>query len=99
VGQEFLAEDVSDAGVATGADPIHVVRVDEDAVVFDANAPLAGCVLTFDVTVRDVRPATDAEVEHAARALEAAEHSAGAAPRDPPSAPDVAAIALRRSRR
>jgi FKBP-type peptidyl-prolyl cis-trans isomerase SlyD len=41
-----------------------VVRVDGDAVTIDGNHPLAGRNLNFDVTVRDVREATDEELSH-----------------------------------
>jgi FKBP-type peptidyl-prolyl cis-trans isomerase SlyD len=41
-----------------------VVTVEEDTVVADANHPLAGMTLNFDVTVRDVRDATDEELSH-----------------------------------
>lgn len=43
---------------------IVVTEVDGDRVTIDANHPLAGVELHFDVQVVDVRPATDEEVEH-----------------------------------
>jgi FKBP-type peptidyl-prolyl cis-trans isomerase SlyD len=47
-----------------GADNVVVVAVDGDTVTVDANHPLAGETLTFNVTVRDVRPATPEEIAH-----------------------------------
>lgn len=41
-----------------------VTDMDEESVTIDANHPLAGETLHFDVTVSDVREATTAEVEH-----------------------------------
>ena len=35
-----------------------------DIVTVDANHPLAGETLTFNITVRDVRPATPEEISH-----------------------------------
>jgi FKBP-type peptidyl-prolyl cis-trans isomerase SlyD len=47
-----------------GADSVVVVSVTDTTVTVDANHPLAGETLTFDVTVRDVRPATPDEIAH-----------------------------------
>ena len=47
-----------------GADNVVVVAVEGDTVTVDANHPLAGETLTFNVTVRDVRPATPEEIAH-----------------------------------
>jgi len=44
--------------------PITVREVKGDSVVVDLNHPLAGKTLHFDVTVREVRPATSEELEH-----------------------------------
>ena len=41
-----------------------IVAVEGDEVVLDANHPLAGKTLTFDVEVLDVRAATPEEVAH-----------------------------------
>jgi FKBP-type peptidyl-prolyl cis-trans isomerase 2 len=44
--------------------------VNGDSCVVDTNHPLAGEDLRFDVTVLDVRPATDGEIQKAEEALE-----------------------------
>ncbi len=44
--------------------PITVRELKGDSVVVDLNHPLAGKTLHFDVTVREVRPATSEEMEH-----------------------------------
>lgn len=43
---------------------VTVTKVEGDNVTVDGNHPLAGVTLTFDVTVRSVRPATPEELEH-----------------------------------
>lgn len=43
---------------------VTVTEVADDGVTIDANHPLAGVTLSFDVTVRDVRDATAEEIEH-----------------------------------
>jgi FKBP-type peptidyl-prolyl cis-trans isomerase SlyD len=50
----------------TNAGPriITVVDVQGDQVMIDANHPLAGQTLNFDVNVRDVRDATQEELSH-----------------------------------
>ncbi len=58
VGMRFRGESDGGARVLT------VVSVDEKSVTIDANHPLAGRTLSFDVTVRDVREATAEELEH-----------------------------------
>jgi FKBP-type peptidyl-prolyl cis-trans isomerase SlyD len=47
-----------------GFDNVMVVSVTDSTVTVDANHPLAGETLTFDVTIRDVRPATPEEIAH-----------------------------------
>ncbi|WP_413465287.1 FKBP-type peptidyl-prolyl cis-trans isomerase, partial [Nocardia seriolae] len=59
VGMEFEAE------APDGESQIVVVRdVDGDAVTIDANHPLAGLRLTFQVKVIDIRDATEDELAH-----------------------------------
>jgi FKBP-type peptidyl-prolyl cis-trans isomerase SlyD len=41
-----------------------VTDVAEDKVVLDGNHPLAGMALQFALTVKDVRPATEDEIQH-----------------------------------
>lgn len=41
-----------------------VTDVAEDKVVLDGNHPLAGMALRFALTVKDVREATEDEIEH-----------------------------------
>jgi FKBP-type peptidyl-prolyl cis-trans isomerase SlyD len=57
-GMQFQAQTPEGARVVT------VVDVDPQNVTVDANHPLAGMPLKFDVTVKDVRPATPEEVTH-----------------------------------
>jgi FKBP-type peptidyl-prolyl cis-trans isomerase SlyD len=73
VGDEFVAESPDgDEMVMT------VVELKKDAVVVDANHPLAGKTLHYVVKVREVRQATTEEIEHAAEELdEAHEHVHG----------------------
>lgn len=56
-GMQFLGETPS------GDAPFKVVAVNETGVVVDANHPLAGKRLHFDVEIVDVRPASDEELE------------------------------------
>jgi FKBP-type peptidyl-prolyl cis-trans isomerase SlyD len=43
---------------------VTVAKVEQDLVTVDGNHPLAGVRLNFDVTVMDIREATDEELEH-----------------------------------
>lgn len=43
---------------------VTVVDIADETVTIDANHPLAGVGLNFDVDVREVREATDEEIEH-----------------------------------
>jgi FKBP-type peptidyl-prolyl cis-trans isomerase SlyD len=56
-GMQFCAE------TASGEMAITVTEVREDSVVVDANHPLAGMTLHFDVEVVDVRQGSDEELE------------------------------------
>lgn len=49
---------------AHGTDNVVVVSVEGDTITVDANHPLAGETLTFNVTIRDVRPASAEEIAH-----------------------------------
>ncbi len=57
VGQQFQVETPEGARVVT------VAKVDDAQVTIDANHPLAGRPLNFDVTVTDVRNATSEELQ------------------------------------
>jgi FKBP-type peptidyl-prolyl cis-trans isomerase SlyD len=58
VGLEFEVEIEDNVEIAT------VVSIDGDTVLLDFNHPLAGEILCFDVSILDIRPATDEEKEH-----------------------------------
>lgn len=47
-----------------GTDNVVVVSVEGDSITVDANHPLAGETLTFQITIREVRPATSEEIAH-----------------------------------
>ena len=55
-GMQFAGE------TPNGDVPLTIVEVREDSAIVDANHPLAGARLHFDVEVVDVRPATDEEL-------------------------------------
>lgn len=57
-GMQFQVE--SNAGPMV----ITVVEIGEEEVTVDGNHPLAGVNLNFAVTVREIREATEAELEH-----------------------------------
>jgi FKBP-type peptidyl-prolyl cis-trans isomerase SlyD len=48
---------------------LQVLDVTDEAVLVDGNHPLAGQVLRFEVEAREVRPATEAELEEAEKRL------------------------------
>lgn len=58
VGMQFQAN--TDSGVQV----VTITAVEGDEVTVDGNHPLAGENLNFDVTVVDVRDASDEEIEH-----------------------------------
>ncbi|HBG31966.1 MAG TPA: peptidylprolyl isomerase [Gammaproteobacteria bacterium] len=58
IGMQFQTEAEGEVHIVT------VTGLEGDQVVVDANHPLAGETLVFDITVREVRPATDEEVTH-----------------------------------
>ena len=47
-----------------GTHVVTVTAVDADSITVDANHPLAGATLNFDVKVVDVRDATEQELDH-----------------------------------
>jgi len=53
------------AGNPNGETRIVTIKaIGEDIVTVDANHPLAGQVLHFDVSVEEIRPATQEEIQH-----------------------------------
>jgi len=58
VGMRFEAE------AENGIELVTVIGVDENSVTIDANHPLAGETLNFDVEIMSVREATAEELEH-----------------------------------
>lgn len=58
VGMQFQAS--TDQGPIS----VRVVKVEEDDVTVDGNHPLAGKHLNFNVTVQDIREATEEELQH-----------------------------------
>jgi FKBP-type peptidyl-prolyl cis-trans isomerase SlyD len=61
---ELKAGDTFQAGEDRHAPVVRVVAIEGDEVLLDANHPLAGVDLTFDVEVVAVRPATAEELSH-----------------------------------
>ncbi len=61
VGVGEIVELQSDAGQRL---PARIVEMKPDAITLDANHPLAGEALHFEITLVSVRPATEEEVEH-----------------------------------
>jgi FKBP-type peptidyl-prolyl cis-trans isomerase SlyD len=47
-----------------GEETVLITKIEGNEVTIDGNHPLAGLTLHFDVTIRDVRPATEEELEH-----------------------------------
>jgi len=58
VGMRFQAE--TDQGVEL----VQVAAVDDEFISIDANHPLAGETLNFDVEIIDIRDATEEEIKH-----------------------------------
>jgi len=58
VGMRFEAE------AENGIELVTVIGVDENSVTIDANHPLAGETLNFDVEIMSIRDATAEELEH-----------------------------------
>ena len=77
VGDELVAES-PDGDEAV----LRVIEVKPDVVVLDGNHPLAGETLHYSVVVRDVRPATDEEIERAAAGFDEAAEGFELAPEE-----------------
>ena len=58
VGMQFQAQ------TAEGVQVVRIAAVDGDDITIDANHPLAGARLHFDVNVAEVREASSEELEH-----------------------------------
>jgi FKBP-type peptidyl-prolyl cis-trans isomerase SlyD len=58
VGMQFEMQGEEDSRIVT------VTSMDDDTVTVDANHPMAGVTLRFDVSIVGVRPATAEELEH-----------------------------------
>lgn len=52
------------ASTGHGHQIVTITKIEGDDISLDANHPLAGATLHFDVTVRDVRAATPEELDH-----------------------------------
>lgn len=72
-GEEFVVDtwiavgvemEDEDEGVDEYEMEMRVVEVNNEAIVLDANHPLAGVDLTFDVKIVEVREATEEELAH-----------------------------------
>jgi FKBP-type peptidyl-prolyl cis-trans isomerase SlyD len=63
-GMEIAAGVEVQADTPDGPLSFVIVGIDGEQVVLDANHPMAGKTLTFDVEVLDVRAATPAEISH-----------------------------------
>jgi FKBP-type peptidyl-prolyl cis-trans isomerase SlyD len=90
-GDEYVAE-------APDGDEIlmRVLERRSDAVIVDANHPLAGRTLHYSVTVRGVRAATEEEIETAAAAVDEAEEHLHGPECGHEQAPDVITIGRRK---
>jgi len=62
--EELRAGMQFEARTEDGKHMLTIVGIDGNDVTIDANHPLAGETLNFDVTVRDVREATNEELSH-----------------------------------
>jgi len=60
IGMQLQSEDDSGRKILT------VFKIEDDAITLDENHPLAGKTVSFDVTVTDVRPATEEELGNSA---------------------------------
>ena len=62
--EELVAGAQFHASTAHGEQVIVIAGVEGDTIKIDANHPLAGETLHFDVTVKDIRDATEEEISH-----------------------------------
>lgn len=62
--EQIVAGAQFQAQTSAGNQVIRIAAVDGDHVTIDANHPLAGVTLNFDVTILGVREASAEEVEH-----------------------------------
>lgn len=62
--EELVAGAEFHAQTAHGAQVIRIAGVEGDTIKIDANHPLAGQTLHFDVAVVDIREATEEEIAH-----------------------------------
>ncbi len=62
--EEMVAGAQFHAQTAQGTQVITVAEIDGDTIKIDANHPLAGETLHFDVSVLDIRDATEEEIAH-----------------------------------
>jgi hypothetical protein len=85
---EFEAED-DDGRPMT----LRVIELGDDAVLVDANHPLAGEPLRFEVMIRSVRPATDSELRDARGTAPKPRLRLAPEAAPPPSPPPVPAVA------
>lgn len=58
IGTQLKAEGDSGTRILT------ISKIEDDEITLDENHPLAGKTISFDITVTDVRPATDEELGH-----------------------------------
>ncbi|WP_319783431.1 peptidylprolyl isomerase [Oceanisphaera sp. IT1-181] len=63
-GMEVSEGDTFVAETDDGHRPVTIIEVSEESVTVDGNHPLAGMTLTFKGVVRDIRVATEEELEH-----------------------------------
>jgi FKBP-type peptidyl-prolyl cis-trans isomerase SlyD len=64
VGDDLQVGDTFQAGTDRAAPVVKVLAIEGDEVLLDANHPLAGVDLTFDIEIVGARPATPEEIRH-----------------------------------
>jgi FKBP-type peptidyl-prolyl cis-trans isomerase SlyD len=78
VGDELVMESPDGEEVV-----VRVMNVTEDTVTLDGNHPLAGMTLHYEVHVREIRAATEAEIEDAASVFDEARAGFEPPPKEP----------------